>query len=93
MYREDVIPALNIAGDALRDLGRSGEARDRHARAVALAEALASEHPKVPGYRARLADSLRRLPGSSWTPATPPGPSPTPAGPSGCSRGCPLATA
>jgi hypothetical protein len=36
-------------------------ARDRHARAVALAEALASAYPKVPDYRADLADSRRRL--------------------------------
>jgi hypothetical protein len=36
------------------------EARDRLGRAVALAEALASANPKAPGYRARLADALRR---------------------------------
>jgi eukaryotic-like serine/threonine-protein kinase len=46
---------------ALGYLGRSGEARDRHTRAVALAEALASASPKVPSYRGRQADSLRRL--------------------------------
>ena len=40
---------------------RGGEARDRHAGAVALAEAPAASSPKVPLYRTRLADSLRRL--------------------------------
>ena len=60
-YREALVATLDCAGDALRDLGRTGEARDRHLRAIALAEALASAYPKVPGYRACLADSLRRL--------------------------------
>jgi hypothetical protein len=39
-YRDLLASALNYAGDAHRDLGRSGEARDRHSRAVALADAL-----------------------------------------------------
>jgi hypothetical protein len=60
-YRDLLASALNGAGDALRDLGRSGEARDRHTQAAALAEALASASPKVPSYRGRQADSLRRL--------------------------------
>jgi hypothetical protein len=54
---------LNAAGGALRGLGRPGEARDRHARAVALAEGLASAYPKAPVYRARLAEGLRLLAG------------------------------
>ena len=62
-YRERLAGTLNFAGDALRDLGRPGEARDRQARAVALEEGLASVYPKVPAYRARLADGLRRLAG------------------------------
>ena len=60
-YRDRLATALNAAGGALRDLGRSGEARDRHARAVALTEGLASAHPKAPAYRARLAEGLTLL--------------------------------
>jgi eukaryotic-like serine/threonine-protein kinase len=55
--RDILATTLIYGGDALRDLGRSGEARDRLDRAVALAEA----PPQAPFYRARLADSLRRL--------------------------------
>ena len=57
--------------DAPRDLGRSGEARDRHTRAAAVAEALASayaegaelQRAQAPGQPATA------WPGSSWTPA------------------------
>ncbi len=53
--RGDAIPLSSPS------VSHPAEARARLARALALAEALASEDPQAPGYRARLADALRRL--------------------------------
>ena len=59
MPRRDDTPRDLLFG--LLALQNGMETRDRHVRAVSLAEGLGSAYPQVPAYRARLADGLRRL--------------------------------